>query len=136
MAVLPTSGINSAAGVTLEQQPSRTWCIDRRSRRIRGIAEDWEAVKQAIEIILNVERFRWQIYRKYSGVQWIDLIGLDAGYVAAQLQRRVREALTVDDRVKGIIDFSHAIQGDKLTVTLTVDTVFGSVPANMEVTIS
>ena len=103
--------------------------------RIRGEADGLESVRQAVEIILHVERFRWQIYRPYSGMQWQGLIGQDSGYVAAELQRRIREALTMDDRVKGISDFECAMDVDELHCSFTVNTVYGDVETKTEVTL-
>ena len=130
MAVLPTGNLPE---VTFQQQPGRTWYIDKTTNRIRGECDDWLAVRQAVEIILNVERFRWQIYRPYSGMQWEGLIGQDPGYVASELQRRITEALTMDDRVRGISNFSYTVEGDKLSASLTVNTVFGEMDTSMEV---
>ena len=62
MPTLPTGG-SLANGVAFEQQPDETWAIDKTANRIVGTATGLEAVRQAVEIILNVERFRWQIYR-------------------------------------------------------------------------
>ena len=58
------------------------------------------------------ERFRWQIYSPYSGMQWDGLIGQDPGYVASELQRRITEALKMDDRVRGIPSFTYAVEGE------------------------
>lgn len=133
MAVLPTGNLPD---VTFQQQPGRTWYIDKTTNRIRGECNDWLAVRQAVEIILNVERFRWQIYRPYSGMQWNGLIGQDPGYVAAELQRRIQDALRMDDRVQGISDFSYTVSGDVLTASLTVNTVYGEVESGVEVTLT
>lgn len=133
MAVLPTGNLPE---VTFQQQPGRTWYIDKTSNRIRGECDDWLAVRQAVEIILNVERFRWQIYRPYSGMQWEGLIGQDPGYVASELQRRITEALTMDDRVRGISNFSYTVEGDKLSASLTVNTVFGEMESGVEVNLN
>lgn len=130
MAVLPTGNLPD---VTFQQQPDLTWGIDKTTNRVRGIVTGWEAVRQAVEIILNVERFRWQIYRPYSGMQWEGLIGQDPGYVASELQRRITEALTMDDRVRGISNFSYTVEGDKLSASLTVNTVFGEMDTSVEV---
>ena len=130
MAVLPTGNLPE---VTFQQQPGRTWYIDKTTNRIRGECDEWLAVRQAVEIILNVERFRWQIYRPYSGMQWEGLIGQDPGYVASELQRRITEALTMDDRVRGISNFSYIVEGDKLSASLTVNTVFGEMDTSVEV---
>ena len=100
-------------------------------------AVTWEdgqaAVRQAVEIILNVERFRWQIYRPYSGMEWDGLIGQDPGYVGAELQRRVIDALTVDDRVTGISDYDYTVDGSSLSAVFTVNTVYGSIAESLEV---
>ena len=133
MAVLPTGNLPD---VTFQQQPDLTWGIDKTTNRIRGTVTGWEAVRQAVEIILNVERFRWQIYRPYSGMQWNGLIGQDPGYVAAELQRRIQNALRMDDRVQGISDFSYTVSGDVLTASLTVNTVYGEVESGVEVTLT
>lgn len=133
MAVLPTGSLPE---VTFQQQPGRTWYIDKASNRIRGECSDWLAVRQAVEVILNVERFRWQIYRPYSGMQWDGLIGQDPGYVAAELQRRITEALTMDNRVRGISGFSYSVSGDSLTAQLTVNTVYGDTQTTVEVALA
>ena len=64
-------------------------------------------------------------------VNW--LIGQDPGYVASELQRRITEALTMDDRVRGISNFSYTVEGDKLSASLTVNTVFGEMDTSVEV---
>ena len=90
-------------GVLRTPKPSRqTWYINKETSRIQGECDGWQSVRQAVEVILNVERFRWQIYSPYSGMQWDGLIGQDPGYVASELQRRITEALKMDDRVRGI----------------------------------
>ena len=135
MATLP-EGMSIAAGVTFEQQPSRTWYINKETNRIHGECDGWKSVRQAVEIILNVERFRWQIYRPYSGMQWEGLIGQDPGYVASELQRRITSALTMDDRVRGISDFTYSVEGNTLSASFTVNTVYGSEQTSVEVNIS
>lgn len=137
MAVLPTSGsVDISAGVTFAQQPDLTWYINQDSGRIQGEVSGYEAVRQAVEIILNVERFRWQIYSPYSGMQWDGLIGQNPGYVYAEIQRRMADALKMDDRVRGISQFSYALEQDVLSVDVTVDTVYGEVKTTVEVTLN
>ena len=121
--------------VEITSQPGRTWYIDKSTNRIRGECDNWLAVRQAVEIILNVQRFRWQIYTPYSGMDWRNLIGNDPGYVAAELQRRVREALLMDDRVLDIRDYQYTIEDDMLTASFTVVTVYGDIPQTVEVTL-
>lgn len=136
MATLPTGGPDLTGGVVYQQQPGLTWKIDQNNRRISGTTDDLEAVRQAVEIILHIERFRWQIYSPYTGVQFDGLIGEDPGYVAAELKRRITEALRMDDRVRSISDFAYTVSGDMLTAEMTVNTVYGSLRADTEVTLS
>lgn len=136
MATLPTGGPDLTGGVIYQQQPGLTWKIDQNTRRISGATDDLEAVRQAVEVILHIERFRWQIYSPYTGVQFDGLIGEDSGYVAAELKRRITEALRMDDRVRSISDFAYTVSGDTLTAEMTVNTVYGSLRADTEVTLS
>ena len=133
MAVLPVSPVNISGGVTFENQPSLSWLINKETNRIEGTVDGLQAVRQAAEIILNVERYRWQIYRPYSGMEWAGLIGQDSGYVGAELQRRLVDALTVDDRITGISDYQYTVDGQKLRATFRVDTVYGSYNSEQEV---
>ena len=138
MPVLPDSGSVSLLpdGVQIVQHPSLTWGIDKGTNRIQGEFDGYQAVKQAVEIILNVERFRWQIYLPSSGMQWDGLIGQDPGYVASEVQRRILDALLMDDRVRGISNFEYTMSGEDFSATLTVNTVYGAVPATVEVKLS
>ena len=63
----------------------------------------------------------------------LGLIGKDPGYVASELQRRVLDAFSVDSRINGISEFSHSVEGDTMTVSMTVDTVYGPTAQTVEV---
>ena len=136
MPTLPTASIDLSAGVSFVSQPSRTWYINKETNRIQGECDGWQSIRQAVEIILNVERFRWQIYSPYSGMQWDGLIGQDPGYVASELQRRITDALLMDDRVRGISDFAYTVEGNTLRASLTVNTVYGDTQTSVEVNIT
>lgn len=133
MAVLPQSTVNLSNGVTFIQQPSKTWYINKETNRIQGDVDNLDAVRQAVEIILNVERFRWQIYSPNSGMQWDGLLGQNPGYVASEVQRRIKDALSVDERVMGISNFEYTMNGDAMTCSLTVNTVYGQTQTTVEV---
>ena len=136
MAVLPVSSVDITGGVNFQSQPSLSWNINKETNRIEGTTDGQAAVRQAVEIILHVERFRWQIYRPYSGMEWDGLIGQDPGYVGAELQRRIADAVTVDDRVTGISGYDYTASGGKLRATFTVNTVYGSFQAEQEATLT
>ena len=122
--------------VVFESQPDLTWWRDPDTNRIAGTADGHKAVAQAVEVMLLVERFRWQIYKPFFGMQWEGLLGQNPGYVAAELQRRIREAVAIDDRVTGISGFSYTLSGDTMTAQVTVNTVYGPLNQTVEVTLS
>lgn len=136
MPTLPEGNGINIQDVVFESQPDLTWWRDPDTNRIVGTADGHKAVAQAVEVMLLVERFRWQIYKPFFGMQWEGLLGNNPGYVAAELQRRIREAVTIDDRVTGISDFSYTISGDTMTAQVTVNTVYGPLNQTVEVTLS
>ena len=111
--------------IQLTSRPSRTWIIDRNTMQVGYMDEGLEAVRQAVEIALNVDRFRWQIYNTNFGNELNDLIGDDADYIMSEFPRMVDDALSVDDRVIDTADYTFDINGDSMTVSFTVNTVFG-----------
>ena len=136
MATLPQGNGINIQNVVFQSQPGLTWWRDPQTNRIVGQVDGFQAVAQAVEVMLSVVRFRWQIYKPFFGVTWDGLIGLDVGYVAAELQRRVREAVMIDDRVTGVSNYSYTFDGDNLTAIITVNTVFGPVNQSVEVRLS
>lgn len=136
MSILPSGALSSSQTITFQQQPSHTWSINQDTGRIEGICDGLDAVKQAVDIILHVQRFQWQIYQPYSGTMLDDLIGEDAGYVAAEVQRRVTEALLMDDRINSVTDYTYSFQEDTLSVEFRVNTVYGVIQTSMEVNLN
>lgn len=133
--MIPQSDIDLSGGVVFRDQPSLTWIADPVTRRLRGRGDGYEAVRQAVEVILNVERFRWQIYTPNFGTDYEGLLGADPGYAASELQRRISDAFLPDSRILGVQDFTCAFEDTKLAAAFTVRTVFGNIPNRIEVTI-
>ena len=130
--MLPQSNIDLSRGVVFQDQPSLTWIADPVTNRLRGRGDNWEAVRQAVEIIVNVERFKWQIYTPNFGTDYGGLLGTDPGYAASELRRRLEDAFLPDNRILGIKDYAYTFRDVSLTVTFTALTVFGDVPGSME----
>lgn len=111
--------------IQLTSRPSRTWIIDRNTMQVGFMDEGLEAVRQSVEIALNVERFQWQIYNTNFGNEFEELVGDDADYIQSELPRMVDDALSVDDRVIDTADYVFTVDGDSMTVSFTVNTVYG-----------
>ncbi len=131
--MLPQSNIDLSQGVVFQDQPSLTWIADPVTNRLRGWGDNYEAVRQAVEIIVNVERFKWQIYTPNFGTDYDSLLGTDYGYAASELRRRLEDAFLPDSRILGIKDYTYTFRDVCLTVTFTARTVFGDVPGGMEI---
>ena len=74
MAVLP-EGVGLDVTLHHVEKPTRTFLIDWSSKQVAGMDEGLPAMRQAVEIILQNERFRWQIYSSDFGSELENLVG-------------------------------------------------------------
>lgn len=118
MSVLKTYGSD-----TTSRKPSKTYRID--GDRIEGFCDGKQAVTQAIDLMLNTERWRHLIYSGDYGVELEELLGQSRGYLEADMERRFSEALAEDDRITGIRDFAMSFEGDRAVISFIAETVFG-----------
>lgn len=136
MALLP-DGINIGADteVIYEDYPTYTFYVDPLTKQIRGMTDGLQAMVQAVEIILSIERFVYQIYTPNSGVEFEGLIGEPYGFVISELRRRIEDSFVPDTRIIEATDFrfeAHPLEG-VLVVNFTVITVFGNFPYELDV---
>lgn len=133
--MIPTINVLSEE-ITDITYPNRTYKIkfnENGMDRIVGFTDELDAVKQAIYLILNTERYQYVIYSWDYGVELVDLIGKPMPYVMSALPQRIKEALTQDDRIEDVTDFKFERNGKILHVTFTIVTSLGSIPMEMEV---
>lgn len=102
---------------------------------IDGFINDLDSVKQAIYLILNTERYMYNIYSWNYGIELVDLIGQPFPFVIAVLPKRIEDALTQDDRIEQIKDFKFTKHKNKLHTTFTVVTNIGEIESELEVVI-
>ena len=119
--------------VVTEQQPNLTYKIDFEKRRIVGMVDGLEAIKQAVYLILRTERYEYLIYSDNYGSEFRGLIGMEPAFIQSELKRRITEALTQDDRIEDVTNFQTEINGDSATVRFTVVTTFGDFSTEQEV---
>lgn len=94
--------------------------------RLCGRVDGLPAVAQAIAKRLRTERDVYPIYSKY-GLKTEDMIGMDAPYVYAVMQKRIRSSLLEDSRVTAVDGWTYAVDGHVLKIGFTAHTVFGDV---------
>lgn len=116
-----------------EQQPSLTFGIDFDRGRVIGMVDGLEAVKQAVFLILQTERYRHLIFSSDYGSELEGLVGRDPLFVQSEIKRRIREALMQDDRIEDVINFSIRFDGDSALMRFTVVSIFGNFEAEQEV---
>lgn len=120
----------------IEEEPTLTYCMDVQNNRIRGYADENEAMKQAIFKILSTERYAYIMYSWDYGVETIDLYGEPLSYVCPELERRITEALMYDTRITDVTDFEFDLNKKKsINVSFVVHTIFGDITAEKEVNI-
>lgn len=129
--MIPQDNDSTLFDIELVNQPSKTYKLS--SENIIGFCDNLDAVKQTIYCILNTERYQYSIYSWDYGIELKDLIGASYAYVVPELERRITEALTQDDRINNVFDFNFDKKKNTLVVSFTVETEFGNLKATKEV---
>ena len=113
--------------------PSRTYSLNTEDDKFNiGYIDGIEAVKQAIYLVLNTERYDYIIYDEY-GVEIKYLFGREDSFVIPELERVITETVMRDDRVTNVSDFKITKNKDAMLCTFTVHTIFGDFEAEKEV---
>jgi hypothetical protein len=85
-----------------------------------GHVDGVEAIMQAVFLILTTERYAYPIYSWGYGSELVDLYGMPKDYCMAEIERRIREALSFDERITAVSDFDVASSGRKFTASFVV----------------
>lgn len=78
-----------------------------------GKADDVAAMRQAIMKILSTERYEHEIYPLDYGIETQDLYGMDIPFVMSEVQERIRDAVTADDRFESVEGFAVSRVGKR-----------------------
>lgn len=116
-----------------KSSPDKTYAL--RKESVEGTVNGLEAVKQAVEKILNTERYEYPVYSFYYGAELQKLTGKEQPYVRAELKRIITEALLWDDRIKDVSSFNIIFSGDVCKCSFNVQSTLGSFGAETEVTV-
>lgn len=133
--MLPAVNDDLQKDFNIEEETSYTYKLNLDESTIAGFVDGLEAMKQAIYLILNIERYEYLIYSWNYGIELNDLYGQPIPFVLPELKRRITEALTQDSRILGVDNFSFETNKGKVHATFTVHTIFGDVEAEKVVTI-
>lgn len=132
--MIPESFISD---VDLEEEiePNRTYRMDFKDNIIEGFVDEKDAIRQAIYKMLGTERYAYPIYSWDYGIELSDLYGEDVSYVCSELEDRIMEALTQDERISEVKDFTFNTEVNGIVkASFTVETTEGNIDIESEVT--
>lgn len=131
--MIPKSILNSGTKVVNEVGTTKTYKLSKSN--IQGYTDNLEALQQAIYKLLNTEKYEYPIYSFGYGIDTESFIGKDPIYVKIELKRQIQENLLQDERIINVDNFSFAVNGDELTCTFEVNSIYGEITIQKEVTI-
>ncbi len=131
--MIPTGSTIANTTIETVEQPSLTWKLNPAKKCITGKIDGLEAIKQAVYLALQTERYQYLIYSFNYGQEFRKLVGKDPLYVQSEMKRMVQEALLQDDRITGITNLSATVNGDSILVEFTVQSEYGSFAVSQEV---
>lgn len=98
-------------------EPSLTYAMNLDKNTFVGKLDDVGAIQQAVMKIINTERYEHEIYSWDYGIELADLRGQSMPYVMSEIKQRIIDALTADDRIDSVENFS-VIKTDKKTLLI------------------
>lgn len=119
----------------LINETSSTYHLDYANNAISGKFDGIEAIKQAIYIMLNTERYKYPIYDWNYGSDLQSLIGAEKSFAIPEIERRITDVLMRDSRIVSVTNFSFSDCKSSVTVHFTVNTMLGSMHMQHEVMI-
>ena len=125
---------NQLVGDSIQyRQPNLTYRIGENT--VNGkISDSLEAVKQAVKCILETERYSNPIYSDDYGIELEQYLGKDYGYLVADIETTLNDALKQDDRIKNVIvDNIEKMELDSVKVEFTVYTIYGNIKEELNV---
>lgn len=127
--MIPQQETTFSDDLQIETMPSKTYKINFESGRIEGEIDHTEAVKQAVDIILETPKYEETTLPDWYGNELLALVGQDRFYIESEAERMIKDALLTDDRIKGIKEFTilDGEERDSLILRFTAVTIFGNV---------
>lgn len=103
---------------------------------VRGRVDGPAALRQAVWLMLNIEKGMNPIFSADYGVELAGLLGERLEYVVPELERRLREALCSDERVLDVADLNFEFSGSRVQVGFVVKSVYGEFADRWEAVLS
>lgn len=122
--LLPSKVENTDFDTTDISYPSLTLGIDFERKKMTGLIDGPDAIRQAVFLILSTPRYEYAIYNFRYGCETESLLGLSAELAKSEIKRSVKEAVLADDRIKSVQNFVFRKENSNLCDwSLTFDVV-------------
>lgn len=126
--MLPTANSLMNRDIEFVEPSSYTFYLDMDGNVVFGYTDCQEAMKQAIYLIIETERYQYVIFSWNYGIELEDLFGMPISYVIPEVKRRIQESLLQDTRIKAVDNFAFEVGKGNLLVTFTAHTIYGEIP--------
>lgn len=133
--MIPNTNSDFNNDFEFREMSSTTFKLDISENKVQGYTDNLEAMKQAIYLILNTERYNYLIYSWNYGIELSDLFGKSVKFVMVELERRIKEALLQDTRIKSVENFESTYKKNKVYCTFKVVTIYGDIEAERVVNV-
>ena len=130
--MIPASNLGNLE-IEEAMETTRTYKIIDNS--VSGYIDELEALEQAINNVLNTEKYTYPIYSFDYGIELENLLGKDLEYIKIELKRRIEDCLLEDERIISVSDFSFNQDGDSLYCSFNVISIYGEISIDKEVDI-
>jgi hypothetical protein len=119
--------------ITEDTETTKTYKLS--DDKIQGSTDNLEALQQAVNKILNTEKYEYPIYSFSYGIDVESLIGKDPAYVKIEFKRRITECLFQDERITSVDNFVFTVTGDEMLCAFDVVSVYGETTITKEVNV-
>ncbi len=123
--MLPSSTIDETE--VSEKKSNKAFEIDFENKKLGGIIDSREALKQAIHIALITQRYKYPVFSHSYGTDYDE--AFDDGYMKAmgKVKNAVCDSLLCDDRISAVEDFEFERKVGKIAVSFRVVTNLGDI---------
>lgn len=102
--------------------------------RIVGYTDDIDALKQAINFIIGIEKEKFITMHNKTGVELRDKFGMDMKLARFEIGDTIKEGLLQDDRIDDVTEISvENTERGTLSIKMLVSTSIGSIDVEKEI---
>ena len=112
------------------KKASKTYKIDFTTKRIVGMADGTEALKQSIRKAIMTPRFMSLVYNDQYGSEIKQIISAEdasENFIQTEIPWMIKDTLMVDERILDVYGIEYDFSGnkDEVSISFLADTIYG-----------